>query len=265
MAYVVTEKSTVNGFGTPHGYNTPHRFPTAGEENLSFTFANLSAQLYPTGRAFYMPKDGVMDNVHIAINRSFIRLINDCKSTIDSVFPDNENFNEEDCNLWEYRFGLRTNPSTSIKFRRDAILRKMGRGRNVPARQHKDYIEYQLQTAGFNVYVYENGFQEGNDFVYKTPEQITEANSNIVQHGNDFQHGLGSQHGAGGSQIIANSAKPNESFSVGENNQWATFFIGGETLGSFASVPANRQEEFRELVLKLKPMHLVAYTFINFV
>jgi len=32
-----------------------------------------------------------------------------------------------------------------------------------------------------------------------------------------------------------------------------------------ATIAANRQEEFRELVLKLKPAHLVAFTFINFV
>jgi len=106
-----------------------------------------------TGRAFFVNKDGVMDKTHSAINKSFIRILNDSVSTLNSTFPDNENFTIQDCELWEYRYGLVTNPGLSLQDRRSAILRKMGRGLNVPARQHKNYIEYQLRTAGFDVYV----------------------------------------------------------------------------------------------------------------
>jgi len=265
MAYQVTEKSTIHGENTPHGFNTPHRFPTFGIKNLGKKIAELTRQLYPTGRAFYMKKDGVMFNTHVAIDRSFIRLINDAQSTIDSTFPDNDNFTIEDCGLWEYRFGISINPDTILADRKKAILRRMGRGRNVPARQHKNYIEYQLQTAGFDVYVYENGFIEGGEKVYKRPDEITLITPGSVQHGGDSQHGIGLQHGGGSSQLIANSIIHNEIHSVSDETLWATFFIGGSTLGSFADVPAKREEEFRELVLKLKPAHLVAFTFINYV
>lgn len=263
--YQVTEKSTVHGVKTPHGFKTPHRFPTSGIGNLSSILSDLASQLYPKGRAFNMIKGSIMDKVHLAFNVSFIRLINDAKSTIDSTFPDNNNFTSDDCTLWEYRFGIVTDTSLTVIDRRAALLRRMGRGRNVPARQHRNYIEYQLQVAGFDVYVYENGFDEGGVIVYKTPEEISGAGAGVVQHGGDSQHGIGMQHGGGNSEVIANSYKPNEAYSVAEDNIWATFFIGGPNLGDYAVIPEQRQEEFRELVLKLKPAHLVAFTFINYV
>ena len=44
-----------------------------------------------------------------------------------------------------------------------------------------------------------------------------------------------------------------------------TFFIGGAVLGESAIIPSDRQEEFRETVLKLKPAHLIAFTFVNYI
>ena len=258
MAYEVTEKSTVHGYGTPHGFNTPHRFPNYLKGSLADIMANLAIDLYPTGRAFTMQKGGVADNMHVALNRSFIRLVNAGFSVLDSNFPDNESFDADDCLLWEYRLGLRTNESISLQDRRDAILRKMSRGRNIQARQGKYYIENQLRIAGFDVYIHENTIP------YKTPDEITAGAVNIAQHGGDTQHGIGSQHGATPVQLIANSSDPNESFSVGSENLWSTFFIGSAILGESATIAANRQVEFRELVLKLKPAHLICYTFINF-
>ena len=263
--YKVTDKSTVHGVKTPHGFKTPHRFPISGVKNLVDMFSNLASQLYPTGRAFYMRKTGVMNNTHIAFNRSFIRLITDARLTIDSTFPDNENFSIDDCTLWEYRFGMVTNKNLNLQERRTAIYRRMGRGRNVPARQHKNYIEYQLQLAGFDVYVYENDFIESGVRVYKKPEDIISGGAGEVQHGGDSQHGIGMQHGGGSSQVIANSYKPNESYSISDSRLWASFFIGGPTLGEMAIIPEKREEELRELVLKLKPAHLVAFTFINYI
>jgi hypothetical protein len=263
--YEVTENSTVHGVKTPHGFKTPHRFPFKGVKSLGDIMSNLASQLYPTGRAFYMNKGGVMDNTHQAFNRSFIRIINDAQSTIDSTLPDNDNFTADDCALWEYRFGMVTNENLTLKERRSAIYRRMSRGRNVPARQHKNYIQAQLQLAGFNVYVYENGFIEGGVRVYKRPKDIVVLASNSLQHSDDVQHGIGVQHGESGDQIIANAYQSGELYSVSDSRLWATAFIGGDTLGSYATIPANREEEFRELVLKLKPAHLAFFTFIQYV
>lgn len=263
--YQVTERSTVFGIRTPFGRNTPFRYPTVNGASLSTLFSDLAAQLYPTGRAFNMFKYGIMDKFHTAVNISFIRLLDDAKLTVDSCFPDNDNFNEDDCDLWEYRFGMITNPLLNIAIRRAAIYRRMSRGRNVPARQHIAYLQHQLQLAGFDVYVYENGFIVGGVLVHKRPEEITASMPENVQHGLPTQHGIGAQHGGVNSEVIANSYQPNELYSVGDNYLSKTFFLGGATLGAVAEVPEIRQKEFRELVLKLKPAHLAAFTFISYV
>jgi len=254
--YEVTDKSTQHGLLTPHGYNTPHRYPTAGIAIID-VFADLARQLYPTGRAWYMNKNGTFDNLHKAINRSFVRVVQDSYLTLDSVFPDNDNFSENDATLWEYRLGLITNTSLDLETRKQIILRKMSYPGNVQARQHPLFIENQLQLAGFDVWVHENTQP------YQTPSEIVALSIDATQHGGITQHGLGTQHGAGGFEVIANLSTPNESYSIG-SNIWATFFIGGENLGDYANVPANRLQEFKELVLKLKPAHTVAYTFVNY-
>ena len=262
--YQVTEKSTVFGSGTPMGRKTPFRYPTVNGTSLSVLFGDLAVQLYPTGRAFAMLKYGIMDKLHSAFNVSFARLLNDARLTVDSTIPDNNNFDETDCTLWEYRFGMPTNPSLSVATRRLAIFRRMTRGRNIPARQHIAYLQYQIQLAGFDVYVYENGFIEGGVLVHKRPDEIVALMTENVQHGGSTQHGIGTQHGGVNFEVIANSYEPNELYSVGDDNLWATFFLGGPTLGTVAEVPEIRQREFRELILKLKPGHLAAFTFISY-
>lgn len=263
--YQTDENSTVFGIGTPMGGNTRFRTPNSLSNSFTSLLSQLAVQLYPTGRAFKMMKFGIMDKFHEAVNMSFIRLLRSADSTIDSVFPDNNNFSEDDCSLWEYRFGMVTNESLSVETRRSAILRRMARGRNVPARQHIKYLEYQLQLAGFNVWLHENGFIESGVLVHKRPQEIINIMPENVQHGGITQHGIGVQHGGVNADVIANSYKPNEIYSVGDNYLSKTFFIGGENLGEVAEVPENRIEEFRELVLKLKPAHLIAFTFINYI
>lgn len=258
MSYEITNNSTIYGLGTPHGLGVPHRYPTVQGENLTDIMAGLARQLYPTGRAWWMQNNGVFDNLHKAINRSFIRVLNDSDLTIDSCFPDNDNFDSNDATLWEYRLGLTTNTSISLGLRKDAILRKMAYPKGIEARQNKLFIENQLRLAGFDVYVHENLPP------YQTPAEIVALSLELTQHGGGTQHGLGTQHGYVNFDVIANEAIVVESFSVG-SNLWSTFFICGENLGEMASVPSTRLVEFKELVLKLKPAHTVCFTFINFV
>jgi len=220
----------------------------------------LSTQLYPTGRVWYGPENGVFENLHKAINLSFARLIADARLFLDSLFPDNENFTQEDATLWEYRLGLITNESLDLELRKSAIKRKLGYPNNVKARQNELFIEHQLQLAGFNVWVHPNIPP------YQTPGDINLLSINGVQHGEPTQHGAGTQHGSDGYDVIANSIREVESYAIGSlDNLWATFFIGGENLGDMATIPQQRLREFKELVIKLKPAHLVAFTFINYV
>lgn len=258
MGYEVTNKSTQHGDLTPHGFNTPHRFPILGE-SITDLKLSLTKDLYPTGRAWQIREKSNFEDFHVAINMSYIRLIQDAKRTIDSTLPDNDIFDEEDAVLWEYRLGLISNVFVSLEDRRVAILRKLAFPANIKARQHPLYIESQLQAAGFDVYIHENTIP------YKTPEEIVALVLTNVQHGVPSQHGSQFQHGSSGFDLIANSINSNEIYNVGgDENLWATFFISGVLIENPASVLLQRQKEFRELVLKLKPAHTIAFLLINY-
>lgn len=260
--YEVSSNSTQFGYKTPHGPNTPHKYPTEEERNRQNLFLGLVRQLYPTGRAFVIPEKGIWENLHKAVNTSFLRLINDAVATIDSSLPDNEFFSTKDAELWEYRLGMIKNPQLSLDQRMKAIKRKMAYPSNIKARQHPLFIQHQLQQAGFDVYIYENRFIVDGELTYKAPDEIIDLGFEPTEHGN-AQHGGGVQHGSAGFEVIANKIGE-ENYGVGEQHLWATFFIGGENLGEMASVPESRKNEFRELVLKIKPAHTVAYLFINY-
>ena len=261
--YEVNSNSTQFGYKTPHGPRTPHKYPTEEERNRENLFLGLVRQLYPTGRAFVIPERGVWENLHKALNVSFLRLINDAVATLDSTLPDSEFFSSRDAELWEYRLGMFVNPQISLEQRKDAIRRKMAYPSNIKARQHPLFIQHQLQLAGFNVYIHENKFLVDGEWTYKKPDDIIDLGFEPTEHGNS-QHGSGTEHGSAGFEVIANKID-NDNYGAGESNLWATFFIGGATLGEMAAVPDSRKKEFRELVLKLKPAHTVAFLFINYI
>ena len=137
--YEVTSKSTQHGLKSPYGFKTPHRMPSYTLEGESKTdiFRGLITKLYPTGRAFYLKKGGNWDLLHEAINRSFIRLYEDSKLTIDSVLPDNDNFTDIDATLLEWKLGLTTNALLSLNDRKQALIRKLTSPANLVYRQSK--------------------------------------------------------------------------------------------------------------------------------
>lgn len=249
---------TQHSVKTEFGYNTPHKYPDSSI-NVVDELNSLVNQLYPTGRAWYGPENGVFDKLHEAFNLSFSRLIRDGLLAIDKNIPDNDSFSEEDATLWEYRLGLITNQSVDLQLRRLAIKRKLGHPNNIKARQHPLFIQSQLQAAGFDVFVHQN------EPPYQTPLEVLNIELTEVQHGGITQHGNSTQHGGDNFDVIANSIEPIENYAIGGAEYlWATFFIGAEIFGNFATVPLNRLREFKELVIKLKPAHTVAFTFINY-
>ncbi len=249
-------EQTVHKLTTVHSLTTPHKLPSISK-TITQELSDLYVQLYPTGRAFYQNENSNFRKFHSAINTSIGRLIQDADLIIEKNLPDNDNFDADDCKLWEYRLGLTTNESLSLSVRKSNIVRKLGHPNNVKSRQTAAYMEYELQSVGFNVYVHENTIP------YKTPSEVAALVLSETQHADNLSHGTSTIHGGSSFDVIANSFDNFESFSVG-SNLWATFFIGGENLGDYANVPNNRLREFKELVLKLKPAHLVAFTFINY-
>lgn len=255
--YKLTDKSTAHGLNTPHGRNTPHRMPV--KTSTLGDLLRLVQQLYPTGRVWNLPEGSKFSGLHEALNLSFLRLLNTANALIDSFFPDNANFDEDDATYWEYKLGIETNPSLTIEQRRANIMQKWSFRRNLKARQSRLYIQGQLQAAGFNVGVY------SNTFPYKTPTDILGIMPPPTEHGGSTEHGSNTEHGGGNFDVIANSNQTEDYNIGGAGNEWATFFIAGPTdIATMASIPKSREKEFRELVLKLKPAHLVAYIFINY-
>lgn len=227
----------------------------------------LTKQLYPTGRAWKMPFNSKLEKLHLALSISEEAAYNAAVSTHNSILPDNENFTIDDATDWERRLGLITNQLVSLTDRKLAIIRKLNQPGRAPAKGNWRYLQLQLQSAGFDVYIYENrfpGFPDG--YVTKTPFELTGNTSFFVdnQHG-DFQHG-DRQHGGGFTKFVANHIDEARDFMFVINpNLRSTFFVGGPTLGSFANVDVNRKDEFRQLILTIKPVQAVGFLLINYI
>lgn len=236
--------------------------------DIKDTILKLTKQLYPTGRAFKMAFGSYFEKLHRALSVSETQAYSDAISIKNSLLPDNVNFTVADAEDWERRLGLITNPLVSLNDRKAAIKRKLNQPGVNPAKGHYLYLQEQLQTAGFSVNVYENRFLTyyPDGYIALYPSQLTAATPiyNTVRHGM-YNHAFGVHHGKFYNNKIANFIDKSKDyyFDIGKSLH-ATFFIGASPLGTFATIPAAREEEFRQLVLKLKPAQTVAYLFINF-
>lgn len=226
----------------------------------------LTRQLYPTGRAWKLPFGGFFEKLHLGLAVSEERAYNDSYSIYYSLLPDNANFTSDDATDWERRLGLITNLATPLADRKAAILSKLQEPGLNPARSNYLFLQNRLQSAGFNVFVYENIIElypSGYGGVYN-PVTL---NANIFT---ELQQGMGQQgdYQQGGfiNHVIVNSMDntTDTHFDVGSTLR-STFFIGGAPLGTYANVPVSRELEFRQLILQLKPVPNVAYLFVNFV
>lgn len=198
-----------------------------------------------------------LEALHQGLAESEAQAYLDAVSILDSMIPDNANFTTDDASDWERRLGMITNSSTPLEDRKAAILRKMAYPGVNPARSHYLYLERQLQLAGFDVYVHEN-------IPAQSPGAVNAAILGHAQY-NTFNYG-GFNYGGYVNAIVANQidAEQDLAFNVGDN-QRCTFFIGGQVLGTYANVSASRETEFRQMILKLKPVQNIAYLFITYV
>lgn len=179
---------------------------------------------------------------------------------------------------WQKTLGLIAEGTTQEQ--EDDIVRKL---RDVGGLRAQD-IEDELQAAGFNVYVHENRLtgttttnvlgnaanylgngslvspqintyaEDPNNYMFiPTPFVLGNADNYL---GNASLSSLNPP-----SDIIVNyilSEEDEKYRTVIENSttqdEWTyTFFVGGATKGSYATVDADRKSEFRRLLLELKP------------
>ena len=224
---------------------------------MEFTAAKilqLTRQLYPRGRAFKMAVDSYLESFHKGIAESEKRFYNDSISILDTIIPDNDNFTEEDARDWEIRLGLIVNDSLDLESRKLAIKQKLNYPGTTSGRQSAAFLQKVLNDAGFDVYVHENNPTQDPDF-------WTDWEFDEIEFGEYEMHGK-IQEG----KIIANHINEAQDslFAVGSNLKF-TFFIGGENIGDIADVDILRKDEFRQLILKVKPAHTVGLLYINYV
>jgi uncharacterized protein YmfQ (DUF2313 family) len=231
-------------------------------------FLALQKQLYPTGRAFRMPAGSDAEKYHTALAKVFADTLQDALGILDALLPDNDNFTVDDATIWEKKLGIYSSSAVPLADRKLAIKRKYAHPGTIKARQHYLYIESQLRAAGFDVYVYENRFDDGmGNIISKSPYEVI----NVIPdsgkfHATDVYHGTDTYMGDEVDYKVANSIYDavDALFTVPADNYSSTFFIGGSSLGDFATVDNNRRLEFRDLILRLKPLHTIAYLFVNF-
>ena len=227
------------------------------------TFLNLTKLLYPGGRAFKIPFGGILERLHKALAVSEDKVYNVTLDIFDSILPDNVDFTSEDASKWERRLGLITNLLTALVDRKLALLRKINHPGTIKARQHFLYLQGQLRNAGFDVFVHENRFPDGfGGFETQTPNQILGISGAAV-YSPSIQYGQ-VQYGSSFSEKIANSINRviDATFNIGDNFR-STFFIGGLVLGDFATIPGSREQEFRQMVLRIKPVQAIAFLFLD--
>lgn len=233
---------------------------------------DLFRQLLPTGRAFRGPVNGYMDTLNEALsiseNKAYIDMLSifndmilDNVGNVTANFINDATFGGNDASDWERRLGLIDGSGLPMATRVNLIVQQFNYPGSFLWRGNYLYVQSQLQLAGFNVFVYENRFFVNPNWISKSPLAITGGVGVDDQHG-DFEHGDG-VHGGVYGQIVANSILNSVDLSFYVSPDYnSTFFIGGPTLGSFAAVPAALEQQFRQLILRLKPVQAVAYLFV---
>lgn len=224
--------------------------------------------LLPTGRAWRAPDGSYMNKLFLGLGEAQAQAYEGGVAVLDAILADNSRFTSDDATMWEKKLGLITNLAVPLADRMAAIRRKYAAPGIQPAHGHYLYIERQLQAAGFNVWVHENRFPlypSGYESVPPTDIYPTPSNYTSEYQYDDFQYG-DPQFGLYYTNMVVNSIyqAQDNSFNLGGTFA-AIFFIGGQTLGTYASVLASREIEFRQLILSLKQTQLAASLFINYI
>jgi hypothetical protein len=213
----------------------------------------LTKQLLPTGRAWKVPVDGTLEKLLLGLAESEVRADNFAVSTLNRILADNDSFTAADAAEWERRLALPVLPSyASLSKRKAIILRKYAFPGGQINRQNYNYIQSQLQLAGFDVYVHEN-----------LGGAIAITYTNNFQHSFDTEHGYDTEMGSSDIDLIANSATKGESFTLDSSR--GCFFICGETYPNHGIVSPDLISSFRQLVLALKPANTVAICLIDYI
>lgn len=210
----------------------------------------LKKQLLPTGRAFKVAENSNFEKLLLGLGESESDAFNDAIGQLNSIIPDNNSFTLADTLKWEETLGISSNELDSLTNRKAAILRKMQFPANVLGRQHKNYLEGQLKAANFNCKVYEYSDVK-NNFASTVHKSTTTHSFTTIHGGWKIPAFTGT---------ISNYIEPElepEIIPTIENLR-SIFWIAGNTFDEYFNIPPYRVEEFRHIVLTIKPLHTVA-------
>lgn len=212
----------------------------------------LKKQLLPTGRAFNVQVGSNFEKLLLSLADKESESLNDSLAILDMIIPDNTVFSVADAAKWEQVLSISGNDDDSLANRMAAIYRKMRFPGNVKGRQHKNYLEGQLQAANFDVKVYEYG--DIKDYFTNKNHALT------------TEHSYNTTHGGGMAipfynEIVANYLDKDMETPVTPtiDNLKNIFWIAGDTFNDFPNIPPARIEEFRHIILTIKPLHTVAF------
>jgi len=225
----------------------------------------LIKQLLPKGRAFRFPAGGNAAQTIDAVSEVYGAALTEVRGILDTVLPDNPNFTGADATIWEQRLGL-AQYTSDLTQRKQAIMRKLNFPGECLGRLSKNYFEAQLRTAGFDVYVHQNKFSDGQGGW--TVINPGDGSGSYTQHGLAV-HGI-HRHGSNGfpydSRITNHVNKIYEPTALYTDTELrATFFIGASVFPNFAYIPAERETEFRKLILTLKAQHTVGFLIVQYI
>jgi uncharacterized protein YmfQ (DUF2313 family) len=209
----------------------------------------LKKQLLPTGRAFNCAPDSNFETLLLGGSTAEATAFNDSLNIIEGLFSDNDNFLESDCERWENIFGIYSSVNDTLANRKLAIMRRMAFFSNVKGRQSKVYLQYALQLAGFDCYIFE--------YDYIKDKITTIAHANNTFHSNSSY--LGSSVIPSHTGYIMNCVEQSEEndLVITNDNLKTMFWIAGADF-SYFEVPIEREIEFRNIVLRIKPLHTIA-------
>jgi hypothetical protein len=217
-----------------------------------------------------MPPDEYFEKLHKALIVSEGDAWDGAVSILNDIIPDNSGFTLYDATEWERRLAIIGNSTMPFADRKAAILQKMAYpGIDAAPRQAASFLQTQLRAAGYDVYVYENIFPDGmGGFITKTPSEILGIPAGTAIYGT-FEYGeveYGEEWIDAGITLCVNYLEESKDavFAIGSNYR-STFYIAGNPITTFADVDATRKENFRQLILQLKPAQTVGILFVNYI
>lgn len=208
---------------------------------------------------------GILYRLYRAIGTVYQDMIN-CANDIKYVqLPDNDYFTIDDANEWYVRLGIYNSGALTLSEMKSAITQRLSFSNELLRNQNYAYIQEQLSLAGFTCYVYENREWNGSQYLaHPTTYYAPTASPEPSVYGG-FNMGQANYGGVGMDKVVNYiESEKDRGFIIG--GSWVhTFFIGGSNIGDYVDIPASREVEFRQLILRLKRAEMVAILFVNYV